>query len=63
MEHSNPTSPDATARSTPAERQARTDWLVTELGRLAAAADGPHEQASIRRTADSLVRLAIAFGS
>jgi hypothetical protein len=50
-------------RSTRAERQARSDWLITELGRLAVAADDPQEQASLRRTADSLVRLAIAFRS
>jgi len=49
--------------STRAERQARAEWLVTELGRLAAGADDPHEQAHLRRTADSLVRLAIAFRS
>ncbi|MGW7681305.1 hypothetical protein ACWGID_11225 [Kribbella sp. NPDC054772] len=45
------------------ERQARADWLITELGRLAADADDPHDQARFRRTADSLVRLAIAFRS
>jgi hypothetical protein len=49
--------------STRAERQARADWLVTELGRLAAAADNPVQQADLRRTADGLVRLAIAFRS
>lgn len=69
MEHSQYTPPRpapdsaASARSTRAERQARADWLITELGRLAAAADNPQEQASLRRTADSLVRLAIAFRS
>jgi hypothetical protein len=46
-----------------AERQARADWLVTELGRLAATADDPQQRAQLRRTADSLVRLAIAFRS
>jgi hypothetical protein len=46
-----------------AERQARADWLITELGRLAADAEDPREQARFRRTADSLVRLAIAFRS
>ncbi|WP_329483071.1 hypothetical protein OG555_12855 [Kribbella sp. NBC_01484] len=69
MEHSQYTPPQPTAddaaspRSTRAERQARSDWLITELGRLAAAADDPQEQAGLRRTADSLVRLAIAFRS
>ena len=69
MEHSQYTPPQPTPddaalpRSTRAERQARSDWLITELGRLAATADDPHEQASLRRTADSLVRLAIAFRS
>lgn len=48
------------SRSTPAERQARTDWLVTELRRLAASTDNPHEQANLRRSADSLIRLATA---
>ena len=62
MEHSN--SPDAASSDpTRAERQARADWLVTELGRRAAVADDPREQARLRRTADSLVRLAIAFRS
>ncbi|MEU8223021.1 hypothetical protein [Kribbella sp. NPDC048915] len=46
-----------------AERQARADWLITELGRLAAQAEDPNDRARIRRTADSLVRLAIAFRS
>ena len=69
MEHPQYTPPQprgghaASPRSTRAERQARSDWLITELGRLAAAADDPQEQASLRRTADSLVRLAIAFRS
>ena len=69
MEHSQYTPPQptpgdaASPGSTRAERQARSDWLITELGRLAATADDPQEQASLRRTADSLVRLAIAFRS
>ena len=59
-----PTPPGpAEERSTRAERQARAEWLVTELGRLAARADDPHDQARLRRTADSLVRLATAFRS
>ena len=52
-----------TAATTVAERQARADWLITEFGRLAAQADDPRDQARFRRTADSLVRLAIAFRS
>ena len=49
--------------STRAERQARADWLIAELGRRAAATDSPAQQLRLRRTADSLVRLAIAFRS
>ena len=69
MEHSQYTPPQptpddaASPRSTRAERQARSDWLIIELGRLAAAADDGHEVAGLRRTSDSLVRLAIAFRS
>jgi hypothetical protein len=75
MEHPSGTTPCSTPRNnlaaaagpgpsaTVAERQARADWLITELGRLAAHAEDPGEQARIRRTADSLVRLAIAFRS
>ncbi len=57
--------PDRPAAEGPtqAERQARANWLVTELGRLAANAEDPHDQARFRRTADSLVRLATAFRS
>ena len=46
-----------------AERQARADWLITELGRLAAQAEDPNDRVRIRRTADSLTRLATAFRS
>jgi hypothetical protein len=46
-----------------AERQARADWLITELGRLAAQAEDPNYRVRIRRTADSLTRLATAFRS
>ena len=53
MEHSTAT--------TTSERDARTNWLVAELGRLAQRAEDPQEQARYRRTADSLVRLAIAL--
>ncbi|WP_432884612.1 hypothetical protein ACQPYH_44240 [Kribbella sp. CA-245084] len=62
MEHHPGTTPPSP--STPiAERQARADWLITELGRLAANADDPSERARLRRTADSLVRLATAYRS
>ncbi|NIK55530.1 hypothetical protein [Kribbella shirazensis] len=59
MEHSTGTTP----RSTHAERQARADWLITELGRLADHAEDPQDEARYRRTADSLVRLATALRS
>ena len=45
------------------ERKARADWLVTELRRLASTTDDPQHQANLRRTADSLVRLATAYRS
>ncbi|MFC6158072.1 hypothetical protein [Kribbella jiaozuonensis] len=61
MEHPSGTTLGPTA--TVAERQARADWLITEFGRLAAQAEDPRDQARFRRTADSLVRLAIAFRS
>jgi hypothetical protein len=35
--------------------------LITELGRLAAQAEDPNDRVRIRRTADSLTRLATAF--
>lgn len=60
MEHSHPTAPTTSPRSTPAERRARADWLATELRRLAAATDNPHERANLQRSADSLIRLATA---
>ncbi|MGW6280412.1 hypothetical protein [Kribbella sp. NPDC055071] len=76
MEHSNSGTPSPStsadhaapsggpaAGSTRAERQARADWLIAELGRRAAASDSPAQQLRLRRTADSLVRLAIAFRS
>lgn len=70
MEHSSGTTPAATATATTsgmagtvAERRARADWLITEFGRLAAQAEDPHDKARFRRTADSLIRLAIAFRS
>ncbi|WP_371406035.1 hypothetical protein OHA10_10765 [Kribbella sp. NBC_00662] len=71
MQHSSGTTPAATSTATTsgtvagtlAERQARADWLITEFGRLAAQAEDPHDKARFRRTADSLVRLAIAFRS
>ncbi|TCC18965.1 hypothetical protein [Kribbella speibonae] len=62
MEHSTGTPTNAAAQ-TRAERQARADWLITELGRLAAQAEDPDDKVRIRRTADSLVRLATAYRS
>ena len=58
-----PTTQAPAATEARAERQARADWLITELGRLAAQAEDPHERVRLRRTADSLVRLAIAYRS
>ena len=49
--------------STREERRARAEWLIAELRRRAAASDDPHEQANLRRSADSLLRLATAFHS
>lgn len=76
MEHSigtptnaTPLDPPPTATQAPAamqaraERQARADWLIAELGRLAAQAEDPNDRVRIRRTADSLTRLATAFRS
>lgn len=45
------------------ERQARAEWLVAELHRRAASCSDPREQANLRRSADSLVRLAAAYRS
>ncbi|MET9270342.1 hypothetical protein [Kribbella sp. NPDC003557] len=70
MQHSIGTPTPGTAPDLPpaalaprAERQARADWLITELVRLAAQADDPDDRARFRRTADSLVRLSSALGS
>ncbi len=62
MEHSIGTPTNATLHAQ-AERQARADWLIAELGRLAAQAEDPNDRVRIRRTADSLTRLATAFRS
>jgi hypothetical protein len=43
------------------ERQAQTDWLIAELRRRAADTDDAAERNSLRRSADSLVRLATAL--
>ncbi|MFK4083263.1 hypothetical protein ACI2LF_04080 [Kribbella sp. NPDC020789] len=48
-------------RTTPAERKARAEWLVTELRRMAAATENPAERANLQRSADSLIRLATAY--
>lgn len=61
------TAPTAAARAASnderranSERQARADWLITELGRLASQAEDPQERLRYRRAADSLIRLALA---
>ncbi|TCC11704.1 hypothetical protein [Kribbella soli] len=56
-----PLDPPTAAAQARAERQARADWLITELSRLAAQAEDPHDRVRLRRTADSLTRLALAF--
>ncbi|WP_185441766.1 hypothetical protein [Kribbella qitaiheensis] len=43
------------------ERRARADWLIAELRRRAAASEDPTERTDLRRSADSLVRLATAM--
>lgn len=58
MEHSTGTTTPADRH---AERQARNNWLIAELNRLAATTPDPTESARCRRAADSLVRLAIAM--
>ncbi|HZX07703.1 hypothetical protein [Kribbella sp.] len=58
MEHSTHPTTGTDAR---AERLARNDWLITELSRLAATVDDPHEQTRYRRAADSLARYALAM--
>ena len=42
------------------ERRAQADWLIAELRRRAALADAA-EQRDLRRSTDSLVRLATAL--
>lgn len=53
MDHDNETPSD--------DRSARAEWLIAELRQRAAACDDPREQANLRRSADSLVRLATAL--
>ncbi len=48
-------------RSTAAEHRARAELLVAELRRMADTTDNPAEQANLRRSADSLIRLATAY--
>jgi hypothetical protein len=43
------------------ERRARADWLIAELRRRAAGTEDPAERQDLRRSADSLVRLATAL--
>jgi len=52
MEHENPDTDD---------RRARADWLVAELRRRAASTEDAAERDGLRRSADSLVRLATAL--
>lgn len=44
-----------------ADRLARTQQLIAELRQRAANCDDPREEANLRRSADSLVRLATAL--
>ncbi|WP_112245121.1 hypothetical protein [Kribbella monticola] len=54
-----PTQPAGSTRAE--ERRARADWLITELRRRAADTDDPAERHDLRRSSDSLVRLATAL--
>jgi hypothetical protein len=47
----------------PGDRSARAEWLIAELRQRAADCDDPREEANLRRSADSLVRLATALKS
>jgi hypothetical protein len=51
----------AGVRATAEERRARAEWLAAELRRRAAVCGDPGERANLRRSADSLVRLATAY--
>jgi hypothetical protein len=53
MEHETPS-------TSTEERRAQADWLIAELRRRATLADAA-EQRDLRRSADSLVRLATAL--
>lgn len=46
-----------------ADRLARVQWLISELRHRAAECDDQQEQTNLRRSADSLVRLATALRS
>lgn len=46
-----------------ADRLARVQWLIAELRERAADCDDSQEEANLRRSADSLVRLATALQS
>ncbi|MDX6294050.1 MAG: hypothetical protein QOH50_3125 [Kribbellaceae bacterium] len=50
MDHDNETPSD--------DRSARAEWLIAELLHRAATCHDPREEANLRRSADSLVRLA-----
>ncbi|MEU0090376.1 hypothetical protein [Kribbella sp. NPDC006257] len=55
MDHETPSTPTSTS-----ERRAQADWLIAELRRRATLADAA-DQHDLRRSADSLVRLATAL--
>ena len=45
----------------PGDRLARTQWLIAQLRQRAAECEDPRERDNLRRSADSLVRLATAL--
>lgn len=49
------------SRSSGAEHRARAKVLVAELHRMAAGTDDPAKRADLKRSADSLIRLATAY--
>ncbi|GAB3941805.1 hypothetical protein GCM10029976_061760 [Kribbella albertanoniae] len=51
----------AASRSSGAEHRARAKVLVAELHRMAAGTDDPAKRADLKRSADSLIRLATAY--
>jgi hypothetical protein len=61
MEHETFETAQTAEASRTAERRARADWLIAELRRRAAGSEDPAERHDLRRSADSLVRLATAL--